>query len=64
MSNFNCQLYMHHWMNPRKDEMQSTSNLLLLMIHLLQRRKKNRFRSPVENLHDVLRAAEFEGAGI
>lgn len=55
---------MHHWMNPRKDEMQSTSNLLLLMIHLLQRRKKNRFRSPVENLHDVLRAAEFEGAGI
>lgn len=27
-------------MNPQKDEMQSTSNLLLLMIHLLQRRKK------------------------
>lgn len=51
-------------MNPQKDEMQSASNLLLLMIHLLQRRKKNRFRSPAENLHDVLRAAEFEGAGI
>lgn len=31
---------MHQWMNPQKDEMQSTSNLLLLMIHLLQRRKK------------------------
>lgn len=56
---------MHQWMNPQKDEMQSTSNLLLLMIHLLQRRgKKNRLRSPEENLCGVLRATKFEEAGI